>query len=1825
MSTVDHSPSTLSAISALENLRKRMLDLTARNRLINYRHTKSNSLRLIDELPNQLTRQLLNDVEMRFRAVPEPTEQELIDYGYLRYNEDTGSIERLKRDPSAEEWARTLGLNTDFDLPQSGTEVDESAKHIDKHIQTALYPYELEARLNSLHQKSNSAIEEMGANILYLAFGFLEWYESNHSETPRIAPLFLLPVQLHKGKLNSLNRTYEYTLNFSGEDIIPNLSLREKLRVDFALALPDLDENTEPEDYFAQVEGMLMPNLKRWRIRRFGTLTLLNFSKLLMYLDLDPARWPAGKKITDHPVVNQFLAGYSAEQEPKQDASVSFAEEHSVDDLKDVHRNYPLIDDADSSQHSALIDALDGHNLVIEGPPGTGKSQTITNLIAASIAQGKRVLFVAEKLAALEVVHSRLEKAGLSDFCLELHSHKSQKRQVLDDIAVRMKKRGRYRNSAVLVTEILRYESLKEKLRNHAEKVNLVWGETGKTPHQILTAATRYRSNLSFPPEQLHPENVNRSNTTPEKQRLLADQVSTFASVYHAVSEQLGDNQDIKTHPWFGVHNTELQVFDANHISELLNHWQQALNDLEAIQPRINSLFQSEASRDLKTISALASLQQELGKIPQLTGDEVLEPLPLLRGDNLHKSKLCQQLFLEILDDQTWLINTVGQPFTTQEHPSQSLAAASSVLGETVKPDVTLKQLAEALNRLDALQAPLNELNQIAQGIRTFIPAQAAEQFGCTPEGLKELKTFITLASEPGPDIWSHSAPLFDNELLDKLLPQLAEELSKLKSLQLTLSGTFSLTDLPDAQQVKALDRTLSTGGMFRWLKPDWRAARKQVLALSSTPQTKLAEIQVQLSPLTDYISSIQKLQQNTEFKNALGHHFQGLKTDISLLTRIRQWYAQVRSEYGIGFGRRVSLGESLLSLTATQARTIRSLDEQNTPQQLLNVLDELEALKQVFTSATPLHSPQTNLRDDKNILVNLKSSIVSAIGKCTALADQDELTIRKLCERITRLATLDEKLDRWQKADFDQKIFGGRLGLRTDMDADNSFAIKRLDDTLALATALETSITDIRITDCIRKRPTADTFETLYAVNEQLTQRLDAERHAMEAFSSKVQLVRAEWMPDNSDELAVCLSRNLRASNQIAALQSWLNYARERRNMATRGLSAIALAMEQGHIPTIKATKAFMAGLYDLLARELFQSDPELASFSGHSQSALQQQFAQYDNNLKALQCEQIAWQADQVQIPAGNASGRVSEHTELALIQRECSKKTRHIPIRQLMERAGTALINLKPCFMMGPMSVSQYLAPGSIEFDIVIMDEASQIKPEDALGALARGKQLIVVGDPKQLPPTSFFDRMIDDSEEDPTALETSESILDATLPIFTARRLRWHYRSQHESLIAFSNQAFYDSDLVLFPSPNKASDDYGVHFTRVQRGAFVNRRNIEESRIIADAICNHLISRPEESLGVVAMSAEQREQLERALDQLVKENPLYREAMENNAGRLEPLFIKNLENVQGDERDVIFISMTYGPQEPGGRVLQRFGPITGEDGWRRLNVLFTRSKRRMHIFSSMGSNDILIGPTSKRGVKAMRDFLSYCETGILHTTVHETGRPPDSDFEIAVMERLRAAGFDCVPQVGVAGFFIDLAVVDPANPSHYLMGIECDGATYHSAKSVRDRDRLRQAVLERLGWNIRRIWSTDWFKNPDGELAPIIRELRQLSATTAADAGTRLHATTLVDEVIPNEPAPSAYEHYLQEGSSLQQRLEEFGVLVIRESFPDTPPNKRLLRPAMLDALLEFEPTSKTEFLELIPAYIRQGTDPAEGQFLDQIFEIINASHIMASEE
>lgn len=426
-----------------------------------------------------------------------------------------------------------------------------------------------------------------------------------------------------------------------------------------------------------------------------------------------------------------------------------------------------------------------------------------------------------------------------------------------------------------------------------------------------------------------------------------------------------------------------------------------------------------------------------------------------------------------------------------------------------------------------------------------------------------------------------------------------------------------------------------------------------------------------------------------------------------------------------------------------------------------------------------------------------------------------------------------------------------------------------------------------------------------------------------------------------------------------------------------------------------------------------------------------------------------------------------------------------------------------------MMGPQAVAQYLAPGVIKFDLVIMDEASQLKPEEAIGSIARGGQLVVVGDPKQLPPTSFFSRMTQDGDggDDHFATTDAESILDVCSSHFRpTRSLRWHYRSQHHSLIAFSNHSFYRGNLIIFPSPYGQGGKLGVRAVYLADAIYENQTNLREAKRVVEAVVEHIATRPNESLGIVTLNIKQRDLIAELLDErlrAVREADAYREhwAVEG-----QPLFIKNLENVQGDERDAIVISTTFGKPAGSSAVRQNFGPISRQGGWRRLNVLFTRAKKSIAIYTSLRPEDIVLDGTTPDGTKALRNYLEYARTGSL-TTCEETGREPDSDFEISVMDMLELRGYEVTPQLGVAGYRIDIAVKHPDAPGSYLAAIECDGASYHSALSVRDRDRIRHEILESLGWRGRiwRIWSTDWFRTPRQEAEKLISFLEDQRAS------------------------------------------------------------------------------------------------------------------------
>jgi superfamily I DNA and/or RNA helicase len=417
---------------------------------------------------------------------------------------------------------------------------------------------------------------------------------------------------------------------------------------------------------------------------------------------------------------------------------------------------------------------------------------------------------------------------------------------------------------------------------------------------------------------------------------------------------------------------------------------------------------------------------------------------------------------------------------------------------------------------------------------------------------------------------------------------------------------------------------------------------------------------------------------------------------------------------------------------------------------------------------------------------------------------------------------------------------------------------------------------------------------------------------------------------------------------------------------------------------------------------------------------------------------------------------------------------------------------------------------------------MDEASQIRPEDAIGAIVRGTQIVVVGDPKQLPPTPFFEKVDrdDTAEEDSDEAEVEdligqESILDlARGPYQPVRRLGWHYRSQHEGLIAFSNREFYDGKLTVFPSPHGDHPHFGVRIEEVA-GVYGDSLNPIEAETVVASAQVFMRQFPKRSFGIVTMNKPQQELIQRMMDDLFAtdvEAESYRLRWDNT---LEKVFVKNLENVQGDERDVIFISTVYG-KDGSGNFHQRLGPINGVYGYRRLNVLFTRAKQQVRLFTSMKADDIQLEDNSRPGVKALKGYLAYAKTGHLDTAQF-TDRQPDSEFEVWVIEMLKEKGYEVVPQLGVAGYFIDLAIRHPDKRGSFILGVECDGATYHSARSVRDRDRLRQEVLVRLGWRIYRIWSTDWFRNPRNEFLKLVSAIEALRTHGANDHTGRSNIT------------------------------------------------------------------------------------------------------------
>src|SRR5581483_8099521 len=522
--------------------------------------------------------------------------------------------------------------------------------------------------------------------------------------------------------------------------------------------------------------------------------------------------------------------------------------------------------------------------------------------------------------------------------------------------------------------------------------------------------------------------------------------------------------------------------------------------------------------------------------------------------------------------------------------------------------------------------------------------------------------------------------------------------------------------------------------------------------------------------------------------------------------------------------------------------------------------------------------------------------------------------------------------------------------------------------------------------------------------------------------------------------------------------LSRWNNYFVRARAARSWGMTSLVDLIETGGALATDATDCFDRVYFSQLFREMVKRKPELAQFDGELHEKHIAEFKQLDRERLAL-AKYRTLVAHYNRMSALNAGVGAA-----GIVKGEMERKRGHRTVRRLLKDAGSVVQAIKPVFMMSPLSVAQFLEPGSVAFDLLVIDEASQVQPVDALGAIARCKQIIVVGDSKQLPPTRFFTRLTSDGDSlddeeigQPQVAQAQE--IESILGLCRARglpekMLRWHYRSRHHSLIAVSNHEFYEDKLYIVPSPFLSAGGFGLKFNHVPGGVFdsgVSGTNRVEAKAVRQAIVNHARNNRDQTLGVVAFSVRQRQAILDELELLRRENPDTEGFFSGHPA--EPFFIKNLENVQGDERDVIFISVGYG-RDVHGCVSMRFGPLGAEGGERRLNVLISRARKQCEIFSSITADDIDLNRATGRGVAALKTFLSFAETGRLSVGVR-SDREEESPFEEAVRRAIESLGYEVHPQVGIAGFFIDLAVLDREQKGRYLLGIECDGATYHSS--------------------------------------------------------------------------------------------------------------------------------------------------------------------------
>ena len=1652
------------------------------------------------------------------------------------------------------DYARKLG--TLFD-----DENDKPQLHTEKHYLSSKDEnlLDLQRKLGLLRSRDQTWEQEQGINVLFLTLGRISWTDEEKDEQ-RKSPLLLLPCNL-------VRTSPRNPFQLEAEEDIPetNETLRVRFQQDFGYDLPEFDLSEE-DDLSVSLKAYLEKIKKTegykedWEIDERIFLSTFTSLKLAIYNDLDSIQ----DKGTNHPIINGFTKFNPSA--PSKDQITGDLEDYSdltgakLDDLLDIKKETAVLT-ADYSQLLALNKLMEGKTFVLHGPPGTGKSQTIVNMIATCMFQGKSVLFVSEKKAALEVVKRRLQEVKLDDFALDLHNNSGLPKktyiykQLKDSLDAEM-----YAHEPLINVDELKQKrdalnlytrKLHEKRAPINKSVFELYGHLSdlvdfpdiKIPELFLDSITEKRLNDVIGwLGQLEPRSreFKEHNTSKWKSlqidnpelSLVRDITENAKKIEHFFDNCFKDASKIYS---------DIDLLPPQNISEI-RAFIKCLSHLQTAPIISRELLESDEIETIelyKECESQINLQFKLDSLNEYLKNSFKREIPALDHQEIQKyfsfKNDAERVAIKIFSrDWQSLLITDSNIFL------EKLQNILDILGNL---DATLSDLEDLIGVKLENSLSLNEIHHLLHSDNDHFSVNDLEEDFVFNKNIKILRIYLDQISQNGlvPESWflKHERLTKDRENTDRSILDL---FCQAKEFVQDLDTNEKLWDELDPSIENYINYDVlmryrtSYGNIFtRMFSSQYKKDRNIIRGSLKTQNS--ANHKVDFNKERELVERLFALINSRNSWHDIRNQLADLLEDDGI-NRKTNWDSWINMYKTFDLLRSVwpnsnqSYQKSIMN-TESQERIKRLIDELN------KLNSHVKALEFPETENKPTGKPIWVESDIKGLLKHVgdllnasksfQDNVLIPMGPLKPLVNPNFSKIKSIITKCKELEVVNAQITTTSKYPDFENDDNGNQAVNTWEGIKHSIEwIYEFKDLYTILSELHdgSDLDKESIGRLVYKPINKDDLENCL---KDLSLIDDKYREFIAKIEENKIFKNSEYLQeDKAFQVIVTWAKEL--LTDTGSVNEWATYISLVKQLEHSFQFPIVDTLRDITDQSNEVNAIIMKRIYAKFIDKFRSEEPVLLSFHGESHEKLRDEFVNLDQKLGLEKTNRIR---EKVLRNYPMRISTSSNSSALATLKNETNKKRRQLPVRLLLRRIDDLIKTYKPCYLMSPLAVSQFVELKEGFFDVVIFDEASQIRPEEAIPSIIRAKQVVLAGDEHQMPPSRAFRSSSDDDEEewdeeewiekieDPDAtsnqLSDKESILDVAIStigtLFDETYLNVHYRSEHQSLIKFSNREFYDNKLITFPSSHLQNNKVGIetHFmpdATYDKGR--TRHNSDEARKVVELVLDHMKSKPDESIGVAAISQAQQFHIEELLNQRLMEE----EDLDERFAITHPeyFFVKNLENIQGDERDRIIISIAYGPSHKDDVTpANNFSGVNNPGGERRLNVLVTRARKKIDVVYSIKPGQITAKST---GARLLRSFLEYAEDpDKIFGADPITGeiRDHESPFETSVEKALTKRGYTVARQIGSGSYWIDLAIISE-DKSGYDLGIECDGAMYHSSPTARDRDYGRQRILERkLGWKgkILRIWSTDWINNRDRELDKIDSKIKLIRENVSFD--------------------------------------------------------------------------------------------------------------------